>query len=186
VISSAVRYKELLNTGESVLAEAIVQSPKSIGREGAPRYRALVTNQRLLLTTAQRRPKPLGEWALAEIQEIKGDRTRVLGFPVVQLTIALSSGEYLLLATTGLGSSQTQHLTEVLRSAWLEEIAPRIKAEHEERARRLAGKEDLVLIIQHVLLDNKPIDPDIVETREDYRIEAEEITLRLSEVSSKG
>lgn len=182
---SAGRYDRLLNPREEVLAEAFVQSTQTIGHEGAPRYGAVVTNQRLLLASGQRKPRLLGEWALADIQEVKGKRYRAVRFPAIDLTVSLASGESLFLGQIGLGCSRVQHLTEVLESAWSEEIAPRIKTEQEARARRLLGKEDLVQDIQHILVQCQPIDPDIVDEGEDYQIEAEEIALRLTEASSE-
>jgi hypothetical protein len=69
---------------------------------------------------------------------------------------------------------------------WREEIAPRIKAAKDERQRRLVGQEDRVSSIERLLFDQDPIGINFVENTDEYQPEAETITLRLPEVSTKA
>ena len=110
---------DILTEGEQVLAWSIVQDPRHIAREGAPRYQAVVTNQRFLMLPSRKRGEVVEEFPLDEIRGVEADRRRpiyLLGIPVVHLTIDLDSDQRIL-ATSGIGSSRTLHLAEVLRTA---------------------------------------------------------------------
>jgi hypothetical protein len=69
---------------------------------------------------------------------------------------------------------------------WLEEIAPRIRAAKEDRQRRLVGQQDRVASIERLLFDQDPIGINFAENTNEYRPEAETITLRLPEASTKA
>jgi hypothetical protein len=68
---------------------------------------------------------------------------------------------------------------------WREEIAPRIKAATEERQRRLVGQEDTVAQLERLLFEDDPIGINFEENVDEYRAEAETITLRLPEATSE-
>lgn len=69
----------------------------------------------------------------------------------------------------------------------LDEMMPWFKAQDAERARALIGQENLVRAIERILLEQDPIDIGFLTSRGDeYRPEAETITLRLSEASSEA
>ena len=67
---------------------------------------------------------------------------------------------------------------------WREEIAPRVKAAKEERARLLVGQESRVVNLEEVLFQHDPIGINFGENVDEYRPEAETITLRLPEAST--
>ena len=69
---------------------------------------------------------------------------------------------------------------------WREEIAPLIRARKEERQRGLVGQEDRVASIACLLFDQDPIGINFVDNTDEYRSEAETITLRLPETSTKA
>jgi hypothetical protein len=69
---------------------------------------------------------------------------------------------------------------------WLEEIAPRMEADREERRRILVGQEALVARIASPLFDHDPIGINFEENTDEYRLEAETITLRSSEASNES
>lgn len=69
---------------------------------------------------------------------------------------------------------------------WREEIAPRIKAAKEERQRRLVGQEETVAQLESLLFKDDPIGINFEENVDEYRAEAETITLRLPEATSEA
>jgi hypothetical protein len=69
---------------------------------------------------------------------------------------------------------------------WLEEIAPRVQAAKEERERLLVGQEDMVAALEQLLFERDPIGINFEENADEYRLEAETITLRLPEAATEG
>jgi len=69
---------------------------------------------------------------------------------------------------------------------WREEIAPRVKAAKEERQRRLSGQEERVAQLEKLLFENDPIGINFEENVDEYRAEAETITLRLPEATTEA
>jgi len=67
-----------------------------------------------------------------------------------------------------------------------EEIAPRVKAARGERQRRLVGQEDRVAKLERLLFEHDPIGINFEENDDEYRSEAETITLRLPEASTEA
>jgi hypothetical protein len=68
---------------------------------------------------------------------------------------------------------------------WTEEIAPQIRAAKAERARRLVGQEDLVVRLERLLFERDPIGINFDSNTDEYRAEAETITLRLPEARTE-
>ena len=66
-----------------------------------------------------------------------------------------------------------------------QEIAPRVKAAAEERQRQLVGQEDRVVSLERLFFARDPIGINFSENADEYRPEAETITLRLPEASSE-
>jgi hypothetical protein len=69
---------------------------------------------------------------------------------------------------------------------WRDEIAPRMKAEGQERKRRLSGREELVKRIEHLLFERDPIGINHGINPDEYRSEAETITLRSPDASTES
>ena len=69
---------------------------------------------------------------------------------------------------------------------WREGIAPLIRARKEERQTRLVGQEDRVASIACLLFDQDPVRINFVDNTDEYRTEAETITLRLPQTSTKA
>jgi hypothetical protein len=69
---------------------------------------------------------------------------------------------------------------------WREEIAPRIRAAKEERQRRLVGQQDRLASSERLLSDQDPNGINFEDNTDEYRAEAETITLRLPEASTKA
>lgn len=67
---------------------------------------------------------------------------------------------------------------------WAEEVVPRIAAAKEERLRLLAGQEALVASIEALLFEHDPVGISFETNSDEYRSEAETITLRLHEAAS--
>jgi hypothetical protein len=67
---------------------------------------------------------------------------------------------------------------------WRWELGPRVRAAQEERTKQLVGQEDLVASIQRLLFEEDPIGISFV--RDEYRPEAETISLRLPEAADEG
>lgn len=68
---------------------------------------------------------------------------------------------------------------------WREEIAPRVRAAKKERERRLVGQEDRVARIERLIFDQDPIGINFGDNDDEYRPEAETITLRSPEASTE-
>lgn len=68
---------------------------------------------------------------------------------------------------------------------WSQEIRPRIKADKGERLRRLVGQEDRVTQLERLLFEHDPIGINFEDNTDEYRPEAETITLRLPEAASE-
>jgi len=69
---------------------------------------------------------------------------------------------------------------------WREEIAPQVKAAKEERQRRLVGQENTVAQLEGLLFQHDPIGINFEENVDEYRTEAETITLRLPEATTEA
>ena len=69
---------------------------------------------------------------------------------------------------------------------WREENEPRIKAAKEERQRRLVGQEETVAQLELLLFKNDPMGINFEDNVDEYRAEAETITLRLPEATSEA
>jgi hypothetical protein len=69
---------------------------------------------------------------------------------------------------------------------WTEEIAPQIRAAKADRARRLVGQEDLVARLEGLLFEHDPIGINFESNTDEYRAEAETITLRLPEARTEA
>lgn len=67
---------------------------------------------------------------------------------------------------------------------WRWELAPMVRAAQEERATKLVGLEDLVASIERLLFEEDPIGINFDTNLDEYRAEAETITLRLGEAST--
>jgi hypothetical protein len=69
---------------------------------------------------------------------------------------------------------------------WTDEIAPQIRAAKAERARRLVGQEDLVAQLERLLFERDPIGINFESNTDEYRPEAETITLRVPEARTEA
>ena len=69
---------------------------------------------------------------------------------------------------------------------WQEQFVPPIKAAAEERKRLVAGHEDIVAFVEALLFEEDPIGINFEENVDEYRPEAESITIRLREATSRG
>jgi hypothetical protein len=69
---------------------------------------------------------------------------------------------------------------------WRWELAPLVRAAQEERAKKLVGQEDLVASIERLLFEEDPININFGSNEDEYRAEAETITLRLPEAADEG
>lgn len=69
---------------------------------------------------------------------------------------------------------------------WSEEIVPQILAAKAERARLLVGQEDRVAQLEHLLFQRDPIGINFESNADEYRPEAETITLRLPEAGTEA
>jgi hypothetical protein len=84
-----------------------------------------------------------------------------------------------------------EHGSDILCSLWnedgteqLDDIGPKFKADRAERAQRLVGQEDVVKQIERLLFRADPIGINFEENTDEYRPEAETITLRLPEAAN--
>ena len=68
---------------------------------------------------------------------------------------------------------------------WRWELAPQVRAAKEERAKKLVGQEDLVGGIERLLFEEDPVNINFEVNLDEYRPEAETITLRLREASTE-
>jgi hypothetical protein len=69
---------------------------------------------------------------------------------------------------------------------WIEKTAPQVSAAKAERAHRLVGQEDLVAQLERLLFDRDPIGINFESNTDEYRPEAETITLRLPEARTEA
>ena len=67
---------------------------------------------------------------------------------------------------------------------WRWELTPPIRAAQEARARKLVGQEELVASVERLLFEEDPIGINFESNLDEYRLEAERITLRLPEAST--